>query len=100
MRRGAVTLMRDRGMLGLMAVLVCALPVFGQAQPAPQPPARALTGADAERVKTLYQERDRLIRLGRLADAQAVAEEVLAIHRRVLGDDHIDTARTYDALAT
>jgi CHAT domain-containing protein/tetratricopeptide (TPR) repeat protein len=75
------------------------LPISGQTVPAPQPAGRELTGAEAEQVKTLQRSRERLTRLGRLTEAQAATEEVLTIRRRVLGEDHVDTARSYDELA-
>src|SRR4051812_15847625 len=67
-----------------------------EATPAP----RALTGEDARRVKTLKRMISELSQAKRYIEALPPAREVLAIRRRALGEDHPETAASYNDLGS
>jgi CHAT domain-containing protein/tetratricopeptide (TPR) repeat protein len=55
---------------------------------------------DYARSQGLQRQADELVSKGRYPQAQPLLEKVLAIRRKVLGEDHPDTAQSYDNLAT
>jgi CHAT domain-containing protein/tetratricopeptide (TPR) repeat protein len=66
-------------------------PAAGQPAQEQPPWQRMLTRDDAKRVSELEQKADELWKAGKDAEAQAAAQEVLAIHRRVQGAGHWQT---------
>lgn len=47
----------------------------------------------------LIDQKDQLLRDGKLADAAAALEKIVAIDREVLGDEHCDTFRALEGVA-
>jgi tetratricopeptide (TPR) repeat protein len=83
-------------------VLLTALLALGTAAArADRPPwKRVLTGADAKTAAALEKRVGELEAAARFADAVRPAEEVLALRRRVQGEDHWQTADARRALET
>ena len=105
-------MIHNRSVLGIVPVLLFGVPAFGQVggtseQPKGSAPAmssvkaapRELTGDDALRVEALERTRRFLRDQGKYAEAEPLYRNALAIRRRVLGEDHPDTATSYNNLA-
>src|SRR5947209_8678694 len=84
--------------LALILILVC-LPVLAQEQPKLPP---ALTKEQQDKLKErdrFQKEAEKLWAEGKLTEAVAVAEKMLAIERAVFGNFHEDVAGSLEFLA-
>jgi len=84
-----------------VAVLLVGLAVVARA-PADEPPPKTLTPAQQAQLKErdrLGAEAQKLRAAGKLAEAVAAAEQMLALERQLFGENHEDVAGSWELLA-